>query len=480
MSDFANTLSAILKENRLSINRVSAESGIDRTVLSKGLKGSRPIPFYSFKKLINSIAISSADKNLLVQKFIKENFGLEKFNNYTKILKKFSEIEKEPDSPDSYNLKIDIRIENGIMELHSKSEIITAAHHIISLEAQKESGRVYSNFPTSIMVELMRSFPDCPLDFKYIIDNLFNKNAKLPNLSDVFDLMTLGYSCNYTMSSGNEYHINFIFPHFLITNDSLLLMDPYANKGFITRNKSVIKQYTDIFLEKFADTKPYIEKFDNILSLKEQNANIFDTINITKGTFLCPIGCAVTHFLTLDMWDQIAKPDIPNRDFLRDTTYQYYQKTYAAIRKNQCQLSTRESLSDFVDNGIVESMPREFAYPLAKKNRIIVLEKMYEEFLNDNCQIYFINSNKCRFCQGFGIEIIEGEKNSACMQVYFQTENCMLHYCGNMNMFIDDSITTREFLKFIGTFIASDYCYSKEKSLEILREEILRCKMLPE
>ena len=49
-----------------------------------------------------------------------------------------------------------------------------------------------------------------------------------------------------------------------------------------------------------------------------------------------------------------------------------------------------------------------------------------------------------------------------------------------MNMFIDDSITTREFLKFIGTFIASDYCYSKEKSLEILREEILRCKMLPE
>ena len=37
MSDFANTLSAVLKENRLSINRVSAESGIDRTVLSKSL-----------------------------------------------------------------------------------------------------------------------------------------------------------------------------------------------------------------------------------------------------------------------------------------------------------------------------------------------------------------------------------------------------------------------------------------------------------
>ena len=82
---------------------------------------------------------------------------------------------------------------------------------------------------------------------------------------------------------------------------------------------------------------------------------------------------------------------------------------------------------------------------------------MYEEFLNDSRHIYFIDSNKCRFCQGFGIEIIEGEKNSACMQIYFQTENCMLHYCGNMNMF-----------------------YSKEKSLEILKEEILRCKMLPE
>lgn len=215
MSDFANTLSAVLKENRLSINRVSAESGIDRTVLSKGLKGSRQIPFYSFKKLIDSLAVPSSDKNLLVHKYIKENFGLERFNSYIKILKKFSEYNDEPKLPESYNLDIDIRIENGIMELHSKSEVITAAHHIISLEAQREDGRVYSNFPTSIMVELMRSFPDRTLDFKYIIDNLFNKNAKLPTLSDVFDLMTLGYPCNYTMSSGNEYHINFIFRIFL-------------------------------------------------------------------------------------------------------------------------------------------------------------------------------------------------------------------------------------------------------------------------
>ena len=39
---------------------------------------------------------------------------------------------------------------------------------------------------------------------------------------------------------------------------------------------------------------------------------------------------------------------------------------------------------------------------------------------------------------------------------------------------------THDFVEFVNCFALSDYCYSKEKSLKILQEEILRCKMLPE
>ena len=64
--------------------------------------------------------------------------------------------------------------------------------------------------------------------------------------------------------------------------------------------------------------------------------------------------------------------------------------------------------------------------------------------------------------------------------MYYLSENCKLTYCGNLNFASDDPETVNEFSNLLDCFILSDYCYSNEKSLEILKEEILRCQMLPD
>ena len=480
MADFANTLSSVLKRNRIYATHIAAASGVERSLISRVMKNERTVSFHTVKRIIDNINVPSEDHELLIRSFIEDNFGYQKYLEYLKLLKEFSmhDYSNKP-SGSGNNISVQLEFSDGIMDLNSKTEIINVARHIISLETERSDGKVYSNIPTGMMVEIMRSFPDKPIDFKYIIDNFFYEKEKLLALSDVFNLMHIGYVCNYFPLSKQKLHLNFLFPHYIITNDYILIIDLFNETGFLSANKSVIEKYVKVFLNNFEKTTPYIIRLDDIMKLKEINASYFAR-GIEKTTFLHSFGCFATAYLELDMWEQIAKPDVPNRNFLRDTTYKYYQETYGAIDKDLCNISSKESLAEFVDYGIIKSMPREFAYPLNKENRVKVLEKMYNRFQSDDLFFYLYNDTDLKLGSEFGIEIYDNTFIPSHMMLYYPTENCQLHFCGNLNFLLDDAATTHDFAEFVNCFALSDYCYSKEKSLKILQEEILRCKMLPE
>lgn len=480
MADFANTLSSVLKSNKLYATHLAAASGVERTLLSKVLKGVRPLPYSSFKKIISSLNISSEDHELLVRTYIDEYFGYNKYNEYLKILKSFSSLDESKEKPvKSHNISVDLVFDNDVMTLSSENEIINIARQIISYEAEKNDGRLYSNIPTGMMTGLMRYFPDKSIDFKYIIDNFLNEGEKLFTLSDVLSLMHYGYVSNYSKSAKHDLHLNLLFPHYIITSSYILLIDLYTSSGLLCRNPVIIEAYSEDFLKKFEETIPYIKKYNDIMMLKEVNVDIFAR-GIGKPTYFHSFGCFSTAYLELDMWDQIAKPDVPNRNFLRDTTHKYYSSTYGAIDKDLCNISSRESLTEFVDFGIVKSMPREFANPLNKENRVKILEKIYKRFQSDEMGFYLYDDSHLKLGNDFGIEIYDNITGYSHMTLYYYTENCQLHFCGNLSFLMDDTSAIHDLSDFIKCFVASDYCYSKEKSLEILKEELLRCKMLPD
>lgn len=291
--------------------------------------------------------------------------------------------------------------------------------------------------------------------------------------------MSLGYISNYHPTSDSSHHLNQLYPNYIITDDYILFTDSEIEQGYLTDNKKVVEIYTEAFLSKYEHTTPYIDKFSDILMLKSHNIKIFNN-KINKIIFVDTFGCAVTTHLTLDMWDQIAKPDVPNRDYLRDTTYQYYSETYNKIGDRLCQFSTAGSLTYFVNNGIVETMPKEFAYPLNKENRVKVLKSIYQQMLGKTSHLYIIDDTKIHFSDGFGIELFEKENNTGLLQIYYETENSMMHYSGNLNFNVDDPQIVYDLSDFLNCFLISDYCLSEEKSLKFLLEEIHRCEMLPD
>ena len=481
MADFADTLLSVIDRNHLYLTTIAAAGGVDRSIVTKVTKRERSFSMHTFKRILENLNIPSEDRNLLFQSYIEEKYGYSKYLEHMKVLLNFSNFDDSAIMESTSHNNIKIELKDSIMELNSKTEIVNIMHCIVSLEVDKgKDGRVYSNAPSETVSETMRFFPDKPIDFKYIINNFIYEKDRFMSFSNVFNLMHSGYNCNYYSSATQQLHLNLVFPYYVITSEYLLVFDFYNNTGILSANKVVVEKYKKAFLTNFEGTLPYINRMENIMDLKEINLDALSK-GVSKANFLHDFGCYSTQFLDLDMWDQIAKPDVPNRDFLRDTTYQYYQHAYGSINKNLCTVSSKESLAEFVDYGIVSSMPREFAFPLTKENRIKILQKMYDFYASTNSLLFYLFDNsKLKLGKNFGYEVIENTSNTSHVSMYYLSENCKLTYCGNLNFASDDPETVNEFSNLLDCFILSDYCYSNEKSLEILKEEILRCQMLPD
>ncbi len=481
MADFAETLSSVIECNHLYSTTVATAGGIDRTSVSKVIKRERSFSLHTFKRILENLNIPTKDRNLLFHSYIEEKYGYEKYLKHLNLFKIFSSLDATAVNENTKLKTIKIELDDSVLELNSKTEIINIMLQIISLEVDKgKDGRVYTNAPSETISEIMRSFPDKPIDFKYIINNFLHEKDKFATFSNVLHLMRSGYNCNYQPSIIQQSHLNLIFPYYVITSKYLLVFDSYNTMGLLNSDKIVVKKYTEAFLTNFESTMPYINSMEDILDFKEDHLKTFSK-GFSKASFLHSIGCIITPYLDLDMWDQIAKPDVPNRNFLRDTTYQYYQQTYAIINYNLCSISSKESLIDFVDNGIVLSMPKEFAYPLNKENRVKALQNLYDFFSNSpNVFFYLFDNSKLNLDNSFDCEVYESPLNTSHLIISIISKSRKQTYCGNLNFRSDDPETVSEFSDLLDCFVLSEYCYSREKSLEILKEEILRCQMLPD
>ena len=71
MADFANTLSSVLKRNRIYATHIAAASGVERSLISRVMKNERTVSFHTVKRIIDNINVPSEDHELLIRSFIE-------------------------------------------------------------------------------------------------------------------------------------------------------------------------------------------------------------------------------------------------------------------------------------------------------------------------------------------------------------------------------------------------------------------------
>ena len=206
MSVLSESFDFLIKKYNLKINQIAEECGIERSLLSKFKKGTRSLSPRSFKKMLGKLNITNSEKKTLAATYIDDYFGTDKYTEYLKILSKFSE--HDPNQKDygiKYKISAELDFKNNIMHLHSGENLLTAARYLIGIEIDRENGRIYSNIPSSSMLKLMQGFPNKIVDFKHIVSISSIGDYHLNTLSQIFELMSLGYVSNYTSSPSGIY-----------------------------------------------------------------------------------------------------------------------------------------------------------------------------------------------------------------------------------------------------------------------------------
>ena len=368
------------------------------------------------------------------------------------------------------------------IKINNKRDLLNTIEFVINSEKNNSADpkRIYTNITLADFYDIMTNYPAHELgnlDFKRII--LFNssfKNESVDILFETIKYMKLGYFTNFLLTDLPLcQYPDVLFPFYLITSEFSVFIDSSFEQGYVTKDKIQADIYADKFIDVFRNSTCYALRYHNILEEKEAIFNLFK--NGVEHFYY--IGKNVSPlFCDQETWGSIAKPQIQDRDFLIKIVNEHYSFISKAI-KNTTHIYLKSSLEDFVDNGILHEIPQEYANPLSLKERIKVLCALKERIINSNDEFYLIRNN------AFGAEvtdcfcIYDNTKNDkqSCLSISVNDGSDLTTYSGNFTCNIYEETTILNAINFIKHMVISTSCYSRKESLNILDEQIERCRL---
>lgn len=477
MSQFLEMLSSAIKSHGITIYSLAAESGIERSYLSKILSGKRSMSTENFSSIMESVPFSLEEDKALRDGFIAETYGKDRFENYIDIIKNISELTNIK-YRNSNAIKVSLDLNGETVSFASSKDFANIIEAVIDGEmtAEAENSRIYTNIDSEILFDTIKKYPQNPkLDFRQIIAIGTDSNAYSQIMSRTLKFGILRYPTNYYNITDSAERINSLFPYYLISSDICVFADSELKEGYVIKNKAVADAHAERFQSVLKNTDSYIDRISDIMESKEHHANILK--NGCEHAYAIETCFCPPFFMTRDMWEQIAKPDVPNREFLIDSTYEYYCHFRGCINKFTTVIS-KNGLMSFVKNGVVSQMPREYALPLTPENRLKVLEGFREYYQKENNRLVFIKENVFNIADSIDVEVFDNRntQNAINMLLAIDSEGQPMKFVGNFCFKISDKNTIVDFLEFIDCFTVSGICYTEEESLAILDEEIRKLR----
>lgn len=469
LEQFQTAVKQALKRHNITVYRLSEITGIERTHLLKIINGQRTVTPQKLDAILKAIDPTEDENEEIRLAYIDMNFGLEKFNNYTEL---FISNKKsgEKSGSDSDGVEISVEFTEPVTRFASRNELIKSLYTVTAYEtANAENKRIYTNIDESITRDIFDSLPKNrgDYDIKQIISARSGSDYSKTVKTSV-EFMLKGYKIYYSRANSDiEKRRDIIFPYYYVTDELCLFASGDLSCGFVAKNRRFADIYAGQILSAIEGMTSIVSISQNIMDVKN---NLMKVIPYTEKTsYTIESDLCITFFMTIDMWDQIAKPDVPNRNFLRDTTYEYYQAIKKA-QKSTLVIHSYEGTQKFTNDGIVFQMPAEYADPLTVENRAKIYKSMIEYYSDDSHD--FRLSKEGVFSNKIAVDITD--KYSDRKHVISYLYSYLTNFTGNANISIDDTDINNELIDFMNYLIASPYFYSKEESLNLLKEEMTK------
>lgn len=468
MSQFTDALSNLLKNNNITLYALARDTGIERTLLTKIINGKRSLTIENFRRILDSLQILESDSRMLKEFYIAEYYGTEKFQ---KNLERLSFFSNSPASSDDYApVKVSLNSDIDTVRFHSRRELI----NLIEAVCDGKSERIYLNFDFDDLFDIISKYAPyfTDTDFKMIIP-LSEYDA------EDFLEKTLKYSDTFLpirYQTGNAELDP--FPCFMVTDEYVLLTDLNFKKGVLVKNRLAADTYAEKFLEAFEKAKPFISHFTDIFDLRRSVVQDTYAVKFEKDSFSFSNSLSAPLFMTPEMWEQVAKENIHNREFVKSIVYEHYKSINECTHRHTS-IIFRSALTQFTrGGGGIPQFPKNLISPLNLENKIQILKILREYFKKEDHKFYiFSDTHDFTFSETFCFDVSITSNGTGNVDISKTNSASPVKFIGNTLLSLYDKNICHATKEFIDIISVSPYCYTQKESFNILDEEIKKLEL---
>lgn len=391
--NFGQLLKHYIDNSDKSIRLFSEMTDLNRGFLYNIFSGKKKLPEDKFHKILNSFPFSNTQKEALNNAFYEDIYGIHDYNKIQYIISELKAL-KDFDNDKYFFAKSSEEYDKETEYIKGKKNIINAIMYLLTNSISSETPLIYSNY----------EFSQTEIDsiiYSYILEN---KNVNLKhiinfNMSgiDTHNLTNIFQAIKYARKQINTYYYygnkeifsDNLFPFFIITTAGVLLYDTTHYNALLISTPSVIASFIASTEGIINNCTPLVLFPNNVFELKQC---------LSSSSFVGSISSkpCITPFLNLEMYQELAIDELPDKNFVINSLYNWYNAKNYVEPVPYIHLNTSEGFKDFAQKGIVSYFPKEYANPLSIENRIKVLEKC----LTDNEKyhnFYLADDNKISF-----------------------------------------------------------------------------------
>lgn len=478
MTIFGEMLKSYIDKNKVNIYKLAQKSGIERTTIHKIISSGR-IPDEKYvQKLLDAMQLSPYEKDGLLTAYNISKDGEFVYNRRLHVKNLLDRMGEafDPAESDSAPLQDDFPGESSATAAYGVLAVTNMIDKILSRENYEKDPKVWFFMPH-----------DC----NFFFDNLFfkyrkNKNLKIKclfefsknadigvNLRDT-NLDVIGTLLPFIICSHGNFDAYYFYsssplrdrtilpmPYYLLTSRCILTMTADLQTSVLHSDPVMINCYKKIFAEAKEKSNPLVSNITSVI----------DTINyynsktgvISRGMSGYGSHPCVAVYFDRNIIDAHLVKELKNRDTLVNISEAVYKHMRETVKSGlTTSYFTVEGLNNFTENGIIETFSDRVFLPFSPGERSRMFKCMIDSTESGEIIYRLINTSKLKPPKCFYIDVFDGSHMNivAGDRVGGEVNTVNISEEGVVSAFRD----------FLINSAVTDVVYSKEETLEILRE----------
>lgn len=486
MDNFSKVLKEHISRQDIKIQNLAFISGVDRSLIQKMIKGDRvPADKEVLERIILALMLTPRQAVELRNLYHIARIGEEVYQRHLMVkdvLEYFGTVSNKSDALIKTNYTHTFENVHDNAVFNGTHDINHLVKTVIEIEAAKKDASIklviqpdYS-FLVEHLAIMGGTYNNLSIEHIFCLqESIKEKDENRYNLNcikSIAPLLTSGCSYNpYIYYDNVPSHINntSIFPYIIITSDYVVAISYNYAHAVLYQDISFHKLFTTIYNNIKFYTIALVEKLPSPIDTYNCYTNRSEpfngrALNESELCFTMFSQPCLMFFITKTILERYSN-DFPGREELLEVISQRSKDYLSKIKAGYDYTTyfTLEGLKDFWETGRIREIPDAFYKPLNKRDRLYLLNMLYDISEKYNYNTILVNNEMLRLTDRL---VATATDDSSISLIFHHPEKDAI--CFN----IKEKSLTYSFFRFFEYLKNSDFIISKAETLDILKEQL--------